>query len=133
MTSADIRARRRITRVRIDELLRFLPWHGGAGDLHDGKLVLPYPSYPPVVKDFFALASQECWRDYGYEPAAAAALVQDDGAIAGASLDQIKTMLTSCVRGERFCDGHWETMIKEGRIAAILRRLEQLREDAPEA
>lgn len=83
------------------------------------------------MKEFFALASQPHWMDYGYEPAAAAALVHDDSGIARASLDEITTMLTFCVRGERFCDGHWAEMISAGRIGAILSRLQQLRDDAP--
>ena len=48
-----------------------------------------------------------------------------------ASLAQIKTMLTFCVRGERFCDGHWGAMVSEGRIGAILHRLSKLRVEAP--
>jgi hypothetical protein len=44
-----------------------------------------------------------------------------------ALLDQIKTTLTSCVRGERFCDGQRGAMIQEGRIGEILRWHHQLR------
>jgi hypothetical protein len=35
-------------------------------------------------------------------------------------------MLTYCVRGERFCDGHWAAMLESGRVVAILRRLRVL-------
>jgi hypothetical protein len=128
-----------ITQSRIDELLRFLPvlgtpcpntepkWQGLDSKPEDGVLTMPYPNYPKVVEEFFALAGREWWCDYGYDPSAASELVQSDAAIASASLAQIKTMLTFCVRGERFCDGHWGAMIREGRIGAILRRLSQLR------
>lgn len=130
-----------ITRERVDELLRFLPllanpdmglapkWHGldGKPD-EDGMLTMPYPTYPPVVEEFFRLAAQPCWCDYGYEPADAGEMVRSDEAIASASLANIKTMLTFCVRGERFCDGHWGAMLTEGRMGAILRRLQELRE-----
>ena len=130
-----------ITRIRVDELLRFLPllckpdkelepkWQGldtvpdKAGILH-----MPYPIYPPIVKEFFGLAGQPCWSDRGYVPEAAAKMIQNDEAIASASLSEIKTMLTFCVRWERFCDGHWGAMIRQGRIGAILSRLDQLRE-----
>src|SRR5262245_53422010 len=71
---------------------------------------------------------QPCWLDRGYNPEAAAEMVRSDEAIRSASLSQIKTMLTFRVRGERFCDGHWGAMIREGRIGAILRRLQELRE-----
>jgi hypothetical protein len=134
----------RITRERIDQLLRFPPefdktaeelkkfeaeWQG-IGEPVDkiGIVGMPYPIYPPRVTEFFRLAGKPCWNDYHYEPEHAGNLVQDDGAIATASLDQIKTMLTYCTRGERFCDGHWGSMITGGRIGAILRRIEALRE-----
>jgi hypothetical protein len=29
-------------------------------------------------------------------------------------LESIKTLLTYCVRGVRFCDGHWESIIQSG-------------------
>ena len=114
----------RLTRGRIDELLRFLPALAKPG-------LDTEPA--PVVEEFFSLASQPCWSDYGYDPATAGDMVRDDAIIARATLDQIKTMLTFCVRGERFCDGHWDAMIHEGRIGAILRRLQQLRDEAPDA
>ena len=129
-----------ITRERIDELLRFLPtlgtpgpdteptWRGLDQTAGTDAFVMPYPSYPPEVVEFFELAGRPCWCDYEYEPDAAAELVHSDAAITSASLAQIKTMLTFCVRGERFCDGHWYAMIREGRIGAILRRLQQLRD-----
>jgi hypothetical protein len=109
----------RITRKRIDELLRFLPalgtpgpdteptWHGLDKKPANGMFVMPYPTYQPVVEEFFTLAAQEWWCDYRYDPEEAAELVQDDAAIASASLARLRTMLTFCVRGERFCDGHW--------------------------
>ena len=134
-----------ITRKRIDELLRFLPqsgmpepvtgpeWRGlDQQATTDGVFTMPFPTYPPVVEEFFSLAGQDCWSDFGYDPSAAGELVHSDEAIASASLAHIKTMLTFCVRGERFCDGHWGAIIQEGRIGAILRRLQQLRAEAPE-
>jgi hypothetical protein len=129
-----------ITRERIDELLRFLPtlgtpgpdtepnWKGLDQEPEGGVFVMPYPTYPPAVEEFFKLAAQPCWRDYKYEPSAAGDLVRSDAAIASASLAQIKTVLTFCVQGEKFCDGHWGAMVREGRIAAVLRRLQELRD-----
>jgi hypothetical protein len=132
-----------ITRERIDELLRFLPvltpgpgsepeWRGGS-ETQDGVITMPYPKYPPAVEEFFRLAAQDCWCDFRYASEPAGEMVRDDVAIASSSLAQIRTMLTFCVRGERFCDGHWDEMIREGRIGAILRRLSQLRGEAPDA
>jgi len=132
-----------ITRKRIDELVRFLPifntpgpenepeWRGLHEGANDGTM--PNPVYPPAVQEFFAVASQPCWNDSGYDPETAGSLLRDDRAVARASLAEIKTMLTFCVRGERFCDGHWASMIQEGRIGAILRRLQPLRDELPGA
>jgi hypothetical protein len=134
-----------ITRQQIDELLRFLPllgapgpeteptWQGLDQNPASGTFVMPYPVYPPAVEEFFELASHPCWTDYNYASTDAGERLRDDTAIASASLDQIKSMLTFCVRGERFCDGHWGAMVNEGRVGAILRRLQQLRDEAPEA
>jgi hypothetical protein len=44
-----------------------------------------------------------------------------------ADLFQIKTMLAYCVRGERFCEGHWGEMIEGGHIRRLLERLGELR------
>ena len=44
-----------------------------------------------------------------------------------ASLSEIKTMLTYCVRGERFSDGHWAAMIEKGYIRRVLERLNEIK------
>lgn len=122
----------------IDELLAFLPrlyaegfspvrrWHGGTAR-PDGVIMMPWPEYDEVVEAFYGSAARECWLDYGYNPTVAQAMLQDQVLVAAASLDQIKTMLTYCVRGERFCDGHWEAMIELGHIRRLLERLRELR------
>ena len=131
-----------ITVERIDELLAFLPgfedpdreyierWTGGKTAA--GDLIWPHPVYAPDVVAFFRLAGQSCWCDYGYQPAEAGAMLADDDLIRSASLEQVKTMLTFCVRGERFSDGHWGAMLREGRIVLLLRRLALLREQLAE-
>jgi hypothetical protein len=127
-----------ITEERMDELLRFLPlfdvpgrdffgqWAGGE-ETADGAITMPYPVYPDDVVEFYRLAGQPCWSDYGYEPRAAARMLADEAFIRRATLDEIKTMLTYCVRGERFGDGHWGAMLKSGKVIALLKRLRVLR------
>ena len=122
----------------IDGLISFLPrlyddgspaiskWHGGPGQ--GGDLgVLPYPEYPEVVKEFFRAASADCWSDYQYVPADAKTNLEKPGFVESADLNQIKTVLTYCVRGERFCVGFWRGMVDDGYIRRILERLAQLR------
>ena len=125
----------------IDELLAFLPrlttegfapvreWGGGEKQA-DGAYVMPWPRYAAVVKEFFEAAGQECWTDYDYDIEQAGQMLMDEQRVRRASLDEIKTMLTFCVRGERFCDGHWAAMIEEGHVRRLVERLAQIRAQA---
>lgn len=126
------------SRKQINALLAFLPeleaapgtpffsWADNTVD-ESGVTHLPYVDYADWVSAFFRLAGQDCWMDRTYRPDAARAMVQDDGQIDVADLEGIRTMLTYCVRGERFSEGHWIEMINEGRLVAVLRRLRKLR------
>lgn len=137
MTGTDDRV---LTAERIDELLAFRPlletpgrsfvegWGGGQPTPDGEAIQIPYPIYPADVLAFFRLAGQPWWCDYGYNPRQAHDWLHDDAFIAAASLDQVRTVLTYSVRGERFSDGHWAHLLETGRIAALLRRLAVLRE-----
>ena len=121
----------------IEELVAFLPrlcdkgfspvkkWHGGDED-QDGVSTMPYPEYDPIVKEFFRVASSECWTDPDYLAKSAGQILDDEDAVKVADLDQIKAMLTFCVRGERFFTGHWGAVIENGYIRRLLERLEEI-------
>jgi hypothetical protein len=125
------------TDAELAELIAYLPrlyapgfmpilrWGGGKRTA-DGALTMPYPVYDALVDAFFGLAAQPCWCDYGYNPLEAQRMIADAAFIRRATLDQIKTMLTYCVRGERFCDGHWGAMIEQGVIRVLLERLGEI-------
>lgn len=125
------------TAREIEDLLSFLPklaadgfepirrWHGGPGD--DGETgTMPWPEYDPLVVDFFKVASGQCWSDYEYRPDVAGRMLTDAAVVERADLKQIRTMLTSCVRGERFCSGHWGAKIERGYIPRLLLRLAEI-------
>lgn len=124
----------RPTSEEIEELVSFLPqlyaegftpirrWSSGTEN-KDGVITLPWPEYDEVVEEFFRVASSECWRDYDYRPEDAGRMLETDDIIRIADLEQIKTMLTYCVRGERFCDGNWGAMIGNGHVRRLLQRL----------
>jgi len=121
----------------IKELTAFLPllyeegispvkkWHGGDKD-KDGVITIPWPEYDPIVMEFIEVAERECWIDPEYLSKSAGQLLDDEDAVKSADLDQIKTMLTYCVRGERFCTGHWGAMIEKGYVRRLLERLAEL-------
>ena len=125
------------TSQEIEDLVSFLPrlyaegftpiirWGGGTKG-EDGIIAMPWPEYDQVIKDFFRVASYECWSDYDYLSEEAGQMLKNADVIKTADLDQIKTMLTYCVRGERFCDGHWGAMIEGGYVKRILQRLGEI-------
>lgn len=101
-------------------------WEGGEKS-KDGSYTLSYPIYDPLVDEFFRTVSGGGWLDYNYNPEQAWKMIRDENFIKTATLSQIRTMLTFCVRGERFSDGHWEQMIKEGHVRRLLERLNEIK------
>ena len=126
----------KVTLVEIEELLFFLPlfeepnrkfveWVGGK-EVESEVFQMPYPKYSEDVMKFFRLAKQPCWRDKNYLSNGGSEMLQDENLIKNATIENIKTMFTFCVRGERFCDGLRAGMLENGKIIAILKRLEML-------
>ena len=98
----------------------------------DGAYRLPYPSYDPLVTEFFGMLGGEGWIDHGYDPAEAWGMLQEEARVGAATLPEIRSMLTFCVRGERFSDGHWAEMIEKGHVRRLLERLREIAAQAPE-
>ena len=128
----------RPTAREIERLVAFLPrltvedftpirrW-GGGKKTEDGGFVMSWPVYDDVVKEFFEAAGQDCWMDFDYVPdRGGRRCSMDEECVRQASLDQIRTMLTYCVRGERFNEGHWGAMIEQGYVRRLLERLAEL-------
>jgi hypothetical protein len=78
------------------------------------------------VEEFYRAVSSGGWLDVGYDPEQAYRMLKDEAFVRSASLPQIRLMLTFCVRGERFSDGHWAEMIQQGYVRRILERLSEL-------
>ena len=102
-------------------------WEGGKNK--DGTYAMPYPTYDPLVDEFFRAVSGGGWLDYDDTPEQAWKMIKDESLIRTASIVQIRSMLTFCVRGERFSDGHWEQMIQEGHIRRLLERLNVIKSE----
>ena len=99
----------------------------GGGKMNDGSMTLPYPNYHPLVHEFFGHVASDGWLDYEYNPEQANRMLRDENTVKTASLEQIQTMLTFCLRGERFADGHWGEMIEKGYIRQLLERLNEIK------
>jgi hypothetical protein len=102
----------------------------GGGDedgSSDGVIQMGSASYSDVVSDFFHAARAPVWVDKDYVSKQAGEILADPSRIASASIQDMKTLLTFCVRTERFCDGYWGDLIKGGKIKEILDRLVDLR------
>ena len=100
-------------------------WSGGK--MKDGSMTFPYPKYDPLVDEFFRHVSSDGWLDYDYKPEQASQMLRDENIVKTASLEQIQTMLTFCIRGERFSDGHWGEMIEKGYVRQLLERLNEIK------
>lgn len=119
-----------LPRLYAEGFVPIASWSGGEKQ-KDGSFTISYPNYNPVVEEFFRLVSSQGWLDYEYNPEQAYQMLKDDKAIRTASLAQIRTMLTFCVRGERFSDGHWGEMIEKGYIRRLLERLNEIKSEPP--
>lgn len=97
-----------------------------------GVLSFPWPEYDELVEEFFSAVSRDEWLDCNYVPEEAWMMLENDDTVGTATLPQIKSMLTYCVRGERFCDGHWGAMIEGGHIRRLLERLEAIGSEVSE-
>jgi hypothetical protein len=126
-----------VTIAQIDELTACLPTVFGEGaepfvtepnwEASD-VIVLSGPKYSDAVRDLFFIAASEQWQDPDYMSKGAEMMLANPETIANASIDDIRTMLTHCVRGERFASGYRERVLKGGQILQILEKLVVLRD-----
>ncbi len=124
-------------REDIDKLLAYLPlfyrpgrqfvkkWGGGEKS-SDDSTTFPYPEYEEDILAFFKLAAEPCWSDYNYDSNIASDTIENKQTVRTAEMSDFKTMLTYCVRSERFWDGAWEAMLLSSKMTALLRRLQEL-------
>lgn len=113
--------------LEADDFVAIRTWHGGEKD-ENGVYTFAWPEYDVVVTRFFSVAAKACWSDAQYQSHDPAAKLQQPGFIENANLAELKSLLTFCVRGERFFDGHWGSVIEAGDVQRILRRLVALQQ-----
>lgn len=105
-------------------------WAGGA-DAETGVIQMPWFDYSETVFAWErALYEHQIICEYG-EPGwmeRFGAFCGDPSLLASVDLTVIRKVLTTIVRGERFCEGHVQAMFKAGLVQAAMARLEQLNE-----
>jgi len=109
-----------MTAEQIDSLLGYLPRFE-----QPDRTFITGPDYADDVVEFFKLAEE--WRIADYDPVEAGEMLESEERIQQASLDQVRSMLTYCLRGEQFNTGHWDFVLRSGQLPALLRRLRELR------
>lgn len=122
----------------IDALLVFLPlmesrhsgeWRGGERG-PDGTITMPYFEYSEPMLAFIRACAENGWIEVFAWPQwadDARRLHEDPTALAGAGIETIRKLLTLHIRNDRFNEGHLAAMVEDGHMAAVLRRLEQMR------
>lgn len=123
-----------LSAAQMDVILEYIPrleapdfspgeWQGGAGQM-------PYFRDSDTVSDFRRALSQQGvlivfdWPAWQTE---AERYMQDPQALAAAPLIDLRRLLTTHIRADRFHEGHFASVVEDGHILAILRRLRQIR------
>ena len=106
-----------------------IEWKGGE-KIEGNVNYMSWPIYDPVVQNFFDVASKKCWIDHNIDQSLMEKMIKSDVFVQCADLPQVKQMLSYCVNGEKFIShGHMGTMIKDGHISRLLKRLDILKSE----
>lgn len=124
------------TNEQIDRLIACLPLIYGVNPVAideitvpvgEGEIAQSFPDYDDSIRHFFKMASGEAWNDPAYATKDVPAMLADSHFIMRATVDDIRTMLTHCVRSERFSPGYRAGVVKSGQLRQILERLVVIR------
>ena len=118
-----------------DAVLVFLPaldgTEGSPGEWRTEPGQLPYFSPNEPLTEFVGALYQHGWVvsfDWPAWREEAERYIASPELLAGADLGTVRKLLTTHVRQDRFCDGHMADMVRNGHVAALLRRLRELRD-----
>ena len=135
------RLHRSLAKRSIDKLLAFIPYFenaneknacswGGGEKLGENHFSMPYPIYEQTLEDFIQAVYSSNLICYNYleiiEKHGLHGTEEMNTAIEESDLELTLAILTGYIRQERFCDGLWESALKDKTFLKILRRLERL-------
>ena len=128
---------KKITKENIDAILKYLPVFEKKG-FKAGKwekdIMNPFFRYSKKVSDF----RTDCYDQNIIYPfdwtkwVKAKDYIRNAKLLNKASLLTLRKLLTLHMRKDRFCEGHLVSLIEEGHIVDILRRLKKIREKMEE-
>lgn len=127
------------TDAQIDAVLAFLPllqqaefvpltWH--VDEIEKGVINLPWEERSKEISDMISALYDQgfiegcdwtSWQDM------ARVYVENPTELAKADFDTLKKLLTTHIRKDRFCEGHFSEMIRCGHIRGVFERLAELR------
>lgn len=110
------------------ERIQGAPSTWGGGLQPDGTMQMPYAILAPAAQRLLMATYDHRLILYGFDwmKWTDAARFLDATTLATASLLDLRRLFTYHVRQDRFVDGHFASVIANGQIAAMLRRLAQL-------
>jgi hypothetical protein len=109
-------------------------WQGGTPGA-DGVIQMPWFEHSRDLLAFHravggaGIELDQRWMDWAGTPHGQR-LLQDPGQVADASPDDLVSLLTACIRGDRFSEGTLAHAVDSGLFRAILRRAAVLAEGA---
>lgn len=118
--------------LRDIEQLEGTPVHWSGGDRQpDGSVVMPYPVTGAAVGRLVtAIYDRNIIVSFDWTTWQEAERFVDPVAVNGATLDEVRRLLTLHVRQDRFVTGHLAEAVANGHVGALLRRLQALVEQA---
>ena len=84
-----------------------------------------YPDYPYAVTALMRYITSSPWCNHEYQPTATNGIL---ARLDTADLLEVRSVLTSISRGERFTAGSWRTALHDGHLSAVIERAENLTE-----
>lgn len=130
--------------ARIDAITQYLPalepprvagnWAGGVPEA-DGTRILPWFRHEDEVLAFMQSCIDNGWVQvfewHGWQETAERKYFPETPLLRRARVKTLQRLLTLHLRKDRFVEGHFAAMVEAGHIAAILRRLQEIRRRLP--
>ncbi|OWK45501.1 DUF6508 domain-containing protein [Fimbriiglobus ruber] len=123
------------TKEEIDAILPFLDRFEAAGfsvgswKMSEGQF--PQFSFEEVVLEFHQALYDNGWVTPAFDwiewQHSAQEFVESSKKIENADATTIQKLLTTHCRADRFCEGHLASMLENGHVVALLRRLKAIR------